>query len=411
MTIEHKFIDLKALKVSDEGSGFIEGYRSVFGEIDEGGDIIVKGAFADSASEYMHSGFSAHSHEWNFNEAVGFPVDAREDEHGWFVKSQFHTTQNAQDVRTIARERMAAGKQVGFSFGYKTDEFQIIEQKDFKDQLPQFIKPERLAVNLKKAQQFSRIRILKKVSAIEDSLVTAPMNKLAAATGVKSVSKTENKGLFEDAIADCEESLYFLTDKLITATYRAQMIDEYAEDYGGTSFDLAAAVDEMLLEFSARYRAAVLGSDQEEDTGTPETPSMASWRGPVGFKGDLRDRLPFAKHAETALGAVEVFARRSVALAEIVTELTERSKSIMELREAKAGAVYSSSNLSHMTRIHDAIGKVKKDVSAMHGDMAALIAKAKKKDKKADDEPELDMAALRARGREARERAMTALYT
>ena len=40
---ERKFIDLKALKVSDEGSGTIEGYRSVFNEIDEGGDIVVKG--------------------------------------------------------------------------------------------------------------------------------------------------------------------------------------------------------------------------------------------------------------------------------------------------------------------------------------------------------------------------------
>jgi hypothetical protein len=131
---------------------------------------------------------------------------------------------------------------------------------------------------------------------------------------------------------------------------------------------------------------------------------------PISFKGDLRGGLPFAKHAEAVLGAVEVFANRSAALCELVSELTERRKSIMELREAKAGAVYSGSNLSHMTRIHDAMSKVKKDVTAMHGDMAALIAKAKKPDGKAD-EPEIDMAALRARGREARERAMTALYS
>ena len=39
---------------------------------------------------------------------------------------------------------------------------------------------------LKKAQEFNRIRVLKSVEAIEDSIVTAPMNKRAAATGVKS---------------------------------------------------------------------------------------------------------------------------------------------------------------------------------------------------------------------------------
>lgn len=188
--LERKFIDLKALKVSDEGTGTIEGHRSVFGEIDEGGDLIVKGAFAACIPEYLRSGFTAESHDWDFSKAVGFPVEAKEDEYGWFVKSAFHSTPDAQNVRIKAQERFANGLQVGFSFGYKTDEFQLIEQKDYKDQLPQFIKPERLEENLKKAQQFSRIRILKKVSALEDSLVTAPMNKLAMASGVKSESKS-----------------------------------------------------------------------------------------------------------------------------------------------------------------------------------------------------------------------------
>lgn len=184
--IERKFIDLKSLKVSDEGSGTIEGYRSVFGEIDLGGDIVIKGAFADSMANYLHSGFTAHSHDWDFDKAVGFPLEAHEDDYGFFVKSQFHSTPDAQAVRTKAQERQAAGKQVGFSYGYKTDDFQLIEAKDFKDQLPQYIKADRLEENLKKAQQFPRIRIIKKNTIVEDSIVTSPMNTLAASTGVKS---------------------------------------------------------------------------------------------------------------------------------------------------------------------------------------------------------------------------------
>jgi hypothetical protein len=137
---------------------------------------------------------------------------------------------------------------------------------------------------------------------------------------------------------------------------------------------------------------------------------IASLRQPIDFKGGLRERLPFAKHTEIALGAVEVFANRSAALIEILSGYSERSKSIMELREAKAGAVYSSSNLSHMNRIHEAIGKLKKDVSAMHGDMAALIAKAKKKDEKSDDGTVFDLAALRAQGQRAVSSALDALY-
>ena len=66
MNIERKFTALKDLKVTDEGPGTIEGYRSVYGVIDEGGVIVVKGAFAHTLSEYLHSGFSAQAHDWDF---------------------------------------------------------------------------------------------------------------------------------------------------------------------------------------------------------------------------------------------------------------------------------------------------------------------------------------------------------
>jgi len=382
--LERKFIDLKALKVSDDGPGFIEGYRSVFGEIDEGGDIVVKGFFADGLSEYLESGFTAHSHDWTFKEAVGFPVEAKEDDHGFWVKSQFHSTDDAQDIRTKAKERKEAGKTVGFSFGYQVKEKQYIEAKDFKEQLPQFVKPERLAANLQKAQNFNRIRILLKGETIEDSLVTSPMNKLATASGVKSVNgnDADSKGMFEDVLAQREESLYFLFDVLCSAIYSA----EYLNEYGDSGFDFRSAINQILSEFTQRVTVAVVGDEPAVET--------ASLRGPIDFKGSLRDRLPFAKHTEIALGAVEVFANRNASLIEILSGYIERGKAIQELREAKAGAVYSSSNLSHMTRIHDAMGKHEKELRAIRSDMAALIAKAKKKDEKSV-EPSFNAEALR----------------
>lgn len=186
MNVEHKYTSLKDLKVTDEGPGTIEGYRSVFGVIDEGGDIVVKGAFSSTLSEYLHSGFTAQAHDWDFKEAVGFPVESFEDDHGWFVKSQFHSTPDAQAIRTKAKERMEAGKQVSFSFGYAVKSHAHIEAKDYEAELPKYIKADQLSAMMKKAHEFTRIRVIKEVEAIEDSIVTAPMNKRAAATGVKS---------------------------------------------------------------------------------------------------------------------------------------------------------------------------------------------------------------------------------
>lgn len=215
--MERKFTDLKALKVSDDGSGFIEGYRSVFGVIDEGGDIVVKGAFSDTLSEYLHVGFTAQSHDWDFKEAVGFPIDAYEDDHGWFVKSQFHSTPDAQLIRTKAKERLDAGKQVGFSFGYAPKKFVHIEAKDYEAELPKYVKADLLPAMLTKAQSFPRVRVLKAVEAIEDSIVTAPMNKRASATGVKSeneikefVSVHDHQAIVDEINRDREDPEKYL---------------------------------------------------------------------------------------------------------------------------------------------------------------------------------------------------------
>lgn len=237
--IERKFTSLKALKVIDDGPGTIEGYRSVFGVIDEGGDIVIKGAFAATLSEYLHSGFTAQAHDWDFKEAVGFPLDSYEDDHGWFVRSQFHSTPDAQAIRVKAKERMDAGKQVSFSFGYAPKKYIHIEAKDYEAELPKYIKADLLPAMLKKAQEFNRIRVLKEVEAIEDSIVTAPMNKRAAATGVKTSPQ-----LFEPQM-----------DALIEAHGKEKVIDYLKGITGTESFESFEAAGLALTEFAQQMRS------------------------------------------------------------------------------------------------------------------------------------------------------------
>jgi HK97 family phage prohead protease len=413
MKPEHKFIPLSELKVSTDGAGTIEGYRAVFGEIDSGGDIIVPGAFKDCIPEYLHSGFTAESHDWDFSKSVGFPIEAKEDGHGWFVKSQFYSTPDAQNIRTKAKERMEAGKQVGFSFGYKTDDYATIEQKDFKDQLPQFIKADRLEENMKKAQQFSRIRILKKVSAIEDSLVTSPMNKLAGATAVKSEGKAdtpppaEKKGMFEDELEERTERLYFLYDVLCCALYKADMLSDM-----DPAFDMSAALDEILGEFSLRVKNSYLDPEEMTDTEMDDMGTMAD-SSPISFKGGSLGELRYAKNAEMVLGAVDAFANKGAAITGLLGDLVARRKNINELRETKTGATYSAANLAHMKRIHDAMKKTAKVHATTMRDMADLIAKAEPTDSSStngkSDEPELDGATLRAQSLKAQSLALSAL--
>lgn len=143
-------------------SGELEGYASVTGIVDRDGEIVAKGAFAD-VSAFVQAGFFAVGHDWT-GLPIGTVEDAREDDNGLYVRLAFHSTPEAQAARTVAMERLARGKSVGLSIGFRSleDRWETVEGK-------------------------SR-RIIAKAEVYEVSLVPIPANPLANATSVKSMS-------------------------------------------------------------------------------------------------------------------------------------------------------------------------------------------------------------------------------
>jgi uncharacterized protein len=117
--VEHKAWagDIKAVETADGG---FEGYASLFGVIDSGGDVVERGAFADAIPAFIRDGFIGDGHNWGSvgEGALGTIRDAREDERGLFIKAEYHSTPSAQIARAIAQERMARGKSVGLSIGF-----------------------------------------------------------------------------------------------------------------------------------------------------------------------------------------------------------------------------------------------------------------------------------------------------
>ncbi len=324
MNVERKFTALKDLKVTDEGPGTIEGYRSVFGVIDEGGDIVIKGAFAGTLSEYLHSGFTAQAHDWDFKEAVGFPVDAYEDEHGWFVRSQFHSTPDAQQIRTKAKERMDAGKQVSFSFGYAPKKYIYIEAKDFEKELPNYIKPDLLPAMLKKAQEFNRIRVLKEVEAIEDSIVTAPMNKRAAATGVKS----KGKGMLAEEMAQTTPSFWEVESAFCRVVRK-----------------IAQAAKADVMEFDWRAKVTLAASELGSELGPLAIAQIEAYL-------DSSDDEFYLK-GDSVSGSFESF--------DAVVSAVEKHTANMQRNHenrTKEGRILSSSNRAKVQAAYDALGEL-----------------------------------------------------
>src|SRR5215207_6836639 len=109
MSMEYKTLDSADLKFLDGDSGVLAGYASVFGNVDGQGERVMPGAFSKSLDDFLRDGFVARAHDWNAL-PIATPIEAKEDERGLFVKAQFHSTPEAQAVRTVITERLARGK-------------------------------------------------------------------------------------------------------------------------------------------------------------------------------------------------------------------------------------------------------------------------------------------------------------
>jgi hypothetical protein len=151
-------------KMLDDGDpiGSFEGIAAVFSNIDRQNEIIQPGAFQKTLSDFSARGFLANAHDWT--EPIGTIDEARETDRGLFVTGKFHSTPHAQLARKVAQERLARGKQVAMSIGYK------VTSDEVKD----------------------GSRHLHELELYEVSLVTVPANPLASLASVKAVELAED---------------------------------------------------------------------------------------------------------------------------------------------------------------------------------------------------------------------------
>lgn len=115
--LEHKFCRLSEdLSVTD--GAVIEGYASVFGKCDQGGDVVATGAYGASLDALRKAGRRVKM-LWQHDpaEVIGVWDEIREDARGLYVKGRL--------LPEVARAReaaalIAAGAIDGLSIGYRT---------------------------------------------------------------------------------------------------------------------------------------------------------------------------------------------------------------------------------------------------------------------------------------------------
>jgi len=149
-------------EIKSDAQGVFTGYGSIFGNEDQGKDIMQKGAFTKSLVSRPPSKVKM-LFQHKTDEPIGIFTDMYEDNKGLYVKGQLAMgTQKGRE----AYELLKMGALDGMSIGFRAD-------------------PEKQGYNENKRG----IRTLKEVDLMEISLVTFPMNESALIESVKGNAK------------------------------------------------------------------------------------------------------------------------------------------------------------------------------------------------------------------------------
>ncbi|MEM9303502.1 MAG: HK97 family phage prohead protease [Pseudomonadota bacterium] len=154
-----------------EPSGYIEGYGSVFGNVDSYGDVVQPGAFKKSL-EMHRADRTAPAMLWAHNPAVPIGVwnELSEDDHGLRVQGQLAlSVAKAREAFDLAR----AGA-LGFSIGF----------------------------NPMDTEQGEAGNLIYEVKLLEVSLVSLPANSQARVTAVKAAAGIDTLPAYERFLAD-----------------------------------------------------------------------------------------------------------------------------------------------------------------------------------------------------------------
>lgn len=373
--LEYKYAPF-SLKTSDDGRGEFTGCANFCGYLDDGGDIIPTGGFNGVLKEFLKSGFIAHSHEWNIKDGViGYPLEAHEDENGLFVKGKFHSTDDAQDIRTKMKERAEDGLDVGLSIGYRGGAPVFVYPKDYEKELPKYLKPEFVSEGLQKAKRFKSIRVLPKLTQLKEvSVVTSPMNILSSTDGVKQ-NDAEDRKPMEFAALDTVWNESEALDRVREWADKQQEPDaEYASAFlipdnnNIHRFPIADVIEDRLLFVEQGLQKAI---DNFLNTKMPEA-LAAKVRGKVSalyakLADQFKDQdvcLEWADEGDEVISEIQAESFKTTCL-ELGLEFEE-----------KYGARNAGSDRDRIRQMHDLACQMQPDVCPAYGKEEKIIPPA-----------------------------------
>jgi uncharacterized protein len=186
MSLERKTISLtraKALTDADK-PGTFEGFAAAYGNVDRDGEIIERGAFANSLPKFLREGVIAWQHDWAI--PIGKPLEAREEDAGLYLKAVLSQTACGKDALMLLRD----GVIQKMSIGYRVKGSAKLSEEQARQRLGDA--GYEAAMREMPPWMEGVIRVLADIDLFEVSLVTVPANPAAVITGVKAIDAAKS---------------------------------------------------------------------------------------------------------------------------------------------------------------------------------------------------------------------------
>ena len=218
-------IHLKRATLS-EGEGTFEGYASVFGNRDLGGDVVQKGAFKKTLAAHGGKFPLLRDHEFSLSGRLGY-VECLEDARGLRVKGVFNLEAEAgREAYSHVKQAIQAGMPLGMSFGYDV----VNSHADLK----------------------TGSRVLTELELYEATITQFPMNPEAGVVSVKEDPSRKERAADRRA-ADRRAADRRAADRPASAVDRRRKALE--RSYGATSFTESLASREVWRRYWLMQRA------------------------------------------------------------------------------------------------------------------------------------------------------------
>jgi phage head maturation protease len=126
--IQHRQFDLR-MDDAVESKGGLKGTALAYGKMDSYMTVFAPGSATAALPDFVANGSFLAAHDAD-DLAIGYIRSAADNGAGIEVEVDYHTTGDAQDARTVAMERLAAGKRVGLSIGFNIGDYVELQNGD-----------------------------------------------------------------------------------------------------------------------------------------------------------------------------------------------------------------------------------------------------------------------------------------